>query len=218
VAQTAALMISLHSFLLFVTAVVVLVLLPGPDMAYMLARTVAQGRRAGLVAAIGINAGAYFHVIAAVLGLSAVLATSSTAFTAVKLAGAGYLIWIGIRAIASRSDNKLESGPSRAAASCSRIFWEGFLSDALNPKVAIFFLAFLPQFVNRSSDVSVPMQLLFLGVTSNVIAIAINVCLVVLAGTATRALRENTAWKKGLSKLAGGLFIALGLRLAGEKL
>jgi len=211
-------MISLHSYLLFIGAVVVLCLVPGPDMAYMLARTIAQGRRAGLVAAVGINAGGYFHVTAAVLGLSAVLAASSTAFTAVKLTGACYLIWIGIRTITSRSAKSPDSGPPRPVASYSRIFWEGFLSDALNPKVAVFFLAFLPQFVNRASDVSVPMQLLFLGVSCNVIAIGINLVLVALAGTATRAIRANNTWKTWLNKLVGGLFIALGLRLAGEKL
>lgn len=208
-------MITLHSYLLFMGAVAVLCLVPGPDMAYMLARTIAQGRRAGLIAAIGINAGGYLHVIAAVLGLSAVLATSSAAFTAVKLAGACYLIWIGIQTITSRSEKSSDFGSARPVASYARIFWEGFLSDALNPKVAIFFLAFLPQFVNRASDVSVPVQLLFLGVTCNVIAIGINVALVALAGTATRAIRVSNTWKMWLNKLAGGLFIALGLRLAG---
>src|SRR5215470_1590029 len=148
-----------HTYLLFIGAVVVLCVIPGPDMAYMLARTILQGRRAGLVAAVGINAGGYFHVTAAVLGLSAILATSSTAFTVVKWSGACYLIWIGVRTFSAKPDFSPDAQPQRTMASHTRIFWEGFLSDALNPKVAIFFLAFLPQFVDRASDMSVSKQL-----------------------------------------------------------
>src|SRR5688572_13969236 len=164
---------------IFIGAVVVLVLAPGPDMAYMLTRTIAQGRRAGVVAAIGINAGAYVHVLAAVLGLSAILATSSLAFTIVKWVGAGYLVWIGIQALASSASINLEeTAPTQA--SLGTIFWQGFLSDVLNPKVALFFLAFLPQFVDFGAG-NETRQLLILGVTGNVIAIAINLTLVYCA-------------------------------------
>jgi threonine/homoserine/homoserine lactone efflux protein len=211
--------LSPHTYLAFVAAVVVLCIVPGPDMAYLLGRTVAQGRRAGLVAAVGINAGGYAHVTAAVLGLSAILATSSVAFTVVKIAGAGYLMWIGIRTITSAAKQEADAAYNAAPASMRRIFVEGFLSDALNPKVAIFFLAFLPQFVDRSSGaVSVPVQLLILGVTCNVIAISINVVIVCLASAVTGALRARNAWKAWLNRLLGGLFVALGLRLAAEKL
>src|SRR5437667_5711866 len=120
-------MIDLHTYLLYIGAVVVLVIVPGPDMAYMLARTIAQGQKAGVLAAVGINVGAYVHVAAAILGLSAVLAASSMAFTAVKWLGACYLIWIGIQAITSKS------GPLSIGAGASEkldgraIFWQGFL-------------------------------------------------------------------------------------------
>ena len=210
--------ITLHAYALFLAAVVLLCIVPGPDMAYLLGRTITQGRRAGLVAAIGINAGAYAHVGAAVLGLSAILASSAVAFTIVKLVGACYLVWIGLRTIAAASGASSNSVARTPSATLRRIFWEGFLSDALNPKVSVFFLAFLPQFVDRSSPVSVPMQLLFLGVTCNVIAISINGVLVAIAGTVTRAIRANSAWRGWLNRALGGLFVTLGIRLAVQKL
>jgi threonine/homoserine/homoserine lactone efflux protein len=212
-------MIDLHTYLLFIGAVVVLVIVPGPDMAYMLARTIAQGQRAGVLAAVGINVGAYVHVAAAILGLSAVLATSSMAFSAVKWLGACYLIWIGIRAITSKS------GPLNVAVTGSvqlnrrAIFWQGFLSDVLNPKVAIFFLAFLPQFVDVNNHaISVTHQLLVLGVTSNVVAICINLLLVLFAGAATNSFRKNQRVVTWLNKIMGAVFVTLGIRLANEKL
>jgi len=212
-------MIDLHTYVLFIGAVVVLVIVPGPDMAYMLARTIAQGRKAGVLAAVGINVGAYVHVAAATLGLSAVLAASSIAFTAVKWLGACYLIWIGIQAITSKS------GPLSIGAGASEkldgraIFWQGFLSDVLNPKVAIFFLAFLPQFVDvNNPTMTVTQQLLLLGVTSNVVAICINLLLVHFASVATNSLRKNENVVTWLHKTMGAVFVALGIRLASEKL
>jgi len=210
-------MIELHTYVLFIGAVVLLVMAPGPDMAYMLGRTIAQGRKAGIVAAIGINAGAYVHVFAAVLGLSAILAASSFAFAAVKIIGACYLIWIGLRAIsATTGPADLEQNQSRKL-DYTAIFWQGFLSDVLNPKVAVFYLAFLPQFVDVGSA-NKTSQLLILGVTSNVIAVCINIALVCFASVATAKLRRNRKLSAWLNKAMGALFVALGLRLASEKL
>src|SRR5436190_14868484 len=143
-------MIEAHTYWIFVGAVVVLGLAPGPDMAYMLTRTIAQGRKAGVVAAVGINVGAYAHVLAAVAGLSAILATSSFAFTVVKWIGACYLVWIGIQALTKSASLALQGNAADPLA-LKTIFWQGFLSDLLNPKVALFFLAFLPQFVDYGS-------------------------------------------------------------------
>ena len=193
-----------------------LVLAPGPDMAYMLARTIAQGRRAGAVAAIGINVGAYVHVLAAILGLSAILATSSVAFTVVKWIGACYLVWIGIQALTQSARIHL-GNTSTADLKLRTIFWQGFLSDVLNPKVALFFLAFLPQFVTYGTGDEVK-QLLVLGVTGNVIAISINLMLVYFASAATARLRRNQRITRWLHRAVGGVFIALGVRLANEKL
>ena len=212
-------MIDLHTYLLFIGAVVVLVIAPGPDMAYMLTRTIVQGRRAGVLAAAGINAGAYVHVVAAVLGLTAILATSSIAFTVVKWMGACYLIWIGVQALVSKSGPiDLGDGQSRQL-NDKTIFWQGFLSDVLNPKVAIFFLAFLPQFVDVDShNATVTQQLLLLGVTGNVVAISINLVLVHFASIATAKLRKSRKLVTWLNRIAGAVFVGLGIRLANEKL
>ena len=174
-ANELGLIMELHTYLLFIGAVVILCAVPGPDMAYMLTRTIAQGRRAGLMAAIGINAGAYVHVCAAVFGLSAILAASSIAFTALKWIGACYLIYIGVRTLMSRPTPLTVDGAPTPVVSARRIFWEGFLCDALNPKVALFFLAFLPQFVIRDAALGVTAQLLLLGLTCNVVAICFNI-------------------------------------------
>ena len=212
-------MIDLHTYLLFVGAVIVLVIAPGPDMAYMLARTVAQGRRAGMLAAVGINVGAYVHVAASVVGLTAILASSALAFTVVKWIGATYLVGIGVQAILSKS-GAIALGQSLSnSLSYRRIFWQGFLSDVLNPKVAVFFLAFLPQFVDvHNESLSVTEQLLLLGVTGNVVAVALNIVIVCLAGAATTTLRRNEKVVAWLNKTAGAVFIGLGVRLSIEEL
>jgi threonine/homoserine/homoserine lactone efflux protein len=209
-------MIEPHTFWTFIGAVVILVLAPGPDMAYMLTRTIAQGRKAGAVAAIGINVGAYVHVLGAVLGLSAILAASSVAFTIVKWAGACYLVWIGLQALLRANRFNLKDGPS-VEPDLGTIFWQGFLSDVLNPKVALFFLAFLPQFVAFGSGNEFK-QLLLLGVTGNVVAILINLALVYFASAATASLRRNQSVTRWLHRATGAMFIALGIRLAHEKL
>jgi len=207
---------TLHSYLLFVGASIVLVLVPGPDMIYMLSRCIAQGRKAGLMAAIGFNLGGYAHLIAAVLGLSAVIATSVTAFTVVKWLGAGYLIYLGISTLRSKTgpinlDTRSVAGPS-----ATTILWQAFLSDVLNPKVAMFFLALLPQFVNATAP-HPTLRILLLGVTVNVIALVGNVILVLLSALVTASLRRNTTISAWLQRALGATFVALGLRLAVEK-
>lgn len=212
-------MIDLHTYFLFVCAAIVLVIVPGPDMAYMLARTVAQGRSAGFLAAAGVNAGAYVHVFASVIGLTAVLAASSVAFTALKWTGACYLVWIGVRALASKAASPGVEPEASTKQPRKAIFWQGFWSDVLNPKVAIFFLAFLPQFVDVTNPtMGVTQQLLLLGVTCNVIAICINLLLVCFASAMTSRLRKSQRAVAWLHKIMGSLFIALGIRLARERL
>jgi len=206
---------TLHSYLLFVLASIVLCIVPGPDMAFLLGRSIAQGRKAGVLAAVGINLGGYVHLTASILGLSAILAASSFAFTLVKWAGALYLIYLGIRALRTKAtDLQLDTSNSKPL-NHSAIFWQGFVSDVLNPKVAMFFLAFLPQFVDPHEN-PVP-QLLLLGLTVNMIAIVLNVLLVFLSSSLTRKLRGNGAINAWLHKAMGALFVALGLRLAAEK-
>jgi threonine/homoserine/homoserine lactone efflux protein len=204
-----------HSYWMFVVASVVLVLVPGPDMAYMLGRTVAQGPRAGVVAALGINTGAYLHLIAAVTGLSAILMTSALAFTMVKAAGAAYLVYLGVQMLLTArksegSEVRLKGASMRAA------FWQGFLSDALNPKVAVFYLAFLPQFVDPAGPKPL-LQILALGVTANMVALPINILLVLASSSLTSSLRRSARVGVLLKRALGLTFIGLGARLALER-
>ena len=208
---------TLEAYLLFVGASIVLCIVPGPDMIFLLGRTVAQGRKAGIIAALGINTGAYVHLLAAALGISAILATSALAFTILKWVGAAYLIYLGLKILISKQNALVIDSEKTATTKNTTIFWQGFLSDVLNPKVAIFFLAFLPQFVDAQSSNRL-LNIILLGCTVNVIAIIINVVLVLLAGMLTLKLRQNKKLSVWLNKILGGVFIALGLRLAKEKL
>ncbi len=207
---------SLHAYLLFVAASVVLVLVPGPDMAYMLTRTVAQGRRAGSMAALGINAGAYVHLAAAIVGLSALLLASATAFAVVKWAGAAYLCYLGVRALMSLEAVTNLTDSEMSGRSLRAIFWQGFWSDVLNPKVAIFYVALLPQFTDVQAG-HATLQLALLGVTGNMIAIAINLGLVAVAARLTGTLRRSERVALWLQRAMGVLFIGLGVRLAAQK-
>lgn len=212
-------MIDLHTYLMFIGAAFVLVIAPGPDMAYMLARTVAQGRAAGFLAAAGINAGAYVHVIASVVGLSAILAASSVAFTILKWVGACYLVWIGYRALTSNGGALNVEADKSVRLRRSTIFWQGFWSDVLNPKVAIFFLAFLPQFIDIDNQAfGVANQLLLLGVTCNVVAICTNLVLVCFASAMTNRLRKSGRLVAWMHKAMGAVFVGLGVRLASQRL
>lgn len=206
-------MMSLHTYLLFVVAAVGLILVPGPDMIYMLGRCVAQGRKAGILSAIGFNLGSFVHLTAAVLGLSAILATSATAFTVVKWVGAGYLIYLGISAFFGKSGPLAIEGRETGSRNGRTILWQAFLSDVLNPKVALFFLALLPQFVDRSAA-HPTLQIILLGVTVNAIGLPTNILLACCSARVTEALRRNQSASQWLQRGLGALFVALGLRIA----
>ena len=207
---------SLHSYLLFVLAALALVLAPGPDMLYMLGRCVAQGRRAGILSALGFSLGGLVHISAAVLGLSAILAASATAFTVVKWVGAAYLIYLGMTTL-WRRPAPLAVDAQAAAVRGRTILWQAFLSDVLNPKVALFFLALLPQFVERDAP-HPALQILLLGLTVSVIALPTNILIVCCADRITGSLRRNASASLWLRKGLGVLFIALGLRIAAERI
>lgn len=209
-------MMSLHTYLLFVVAAFALILVPGPDMIYMLGRCVAQGRKAGILSAIGFNLGSYVHLTAAVLGLSAILATSALAFTVVKWVGAAYLIYLGISALCSKAGPLAIGGRETGSRSGRTILWQAFLSDVLNPKVALFFLALLPQFVDRNAA-HPTLQIILLGVTVNAIGLPTNIALACCSAWVTGALRRNQSASQWLGRGLGALFVALGLRIAVEK-
>ena len=203
----------IHDLWLFVLSGLLLNVTPGPDTLYIVGRSSAQGRRAGAVAALGIGAGVLVHVCAAALGLSAILAASATAFTAVKIIGAAYLVYVGISLIRSKS-----TAPSAAVASGNRpistrnIFLQGFLTNVLNPKVALFFLAFLPQFV-LSDAPSKPLAFLFLGVIFDFNGTLWNLF---VAWSTARLSRVATGerFRRWFNRSVGGLFVLVGIRLA----
>ncbi|MDB5454264.1 MAG: hypothetical protein JWO33_2842 [Caulobacteraceae bacterium] len=205
-----------HSYLLFCGASLVLCASPGPDMIYLLSRCVAQGRRVGVVAALGINAGSYVHLLAAVTGLSAILATSAAAFTVVKWVGAAYLVFLGVRVLTGRSKPLTITGEGLRGSDLKAVFWQGFLSDALNPKVALFFLALLPQFLPAGSTHRIR-DLLLLGMTCIVIGLAFNLCLAMASARVTSGLRRRPRATGWLQKGMGAMFVGIGVSIAAER-
>jgi threonine/homoserine/homoserine lactone efflux protein len=207
-------MLGIHDLWLFVISGLVLSLAPGPDLAYVIARSAQFGWRGGAVATFGVSTGCLVHVFGCAIGLSALLAASVTAFMLVKWAGAAYLCFIGIRMVLSRDGASAGGSPDEARAiSLSKVFWQGALTDALNPKVALFFLAFLPQFVSAEA----PHQALaFLVLGTIFIANGTLVCLGYAAVAATAASRIRTFGrvKSWINRALGGTFVYLGARMA----
>jgi RhtB (resistance to homoserine/threonine) family protein len=200
-------------WLVFFTAALALNLSPGPDLMYVLSRTVAQGTRVGLASAAGVSTGALVHVAAASVGLSALLATSAAAFSVVKYVGAAYLVYLGVQALRSKGSALQPSERKIAVVKPWQAFRQGVLVDVLNPKVAIFFMAFLPQFV-RPGHGSASLQLLQLGVLVIVVAVAVDSTFVCVAARTTEYLRRRPRTSVWLDRLLGSLFIGLGIRLA----
>jgi len=202
----------IHDYWLFVLSGILLNLTPGQDTFFILGNSLGAGRRAGVAAALGIAAGSIVHTLAAALGLSAILATSATAFTVVKLLGAAYLIYIGVRALSSRTllPETLVTGDAVVA---RLAFRRGIVTNLLNPKVALFFLAFLPQFIDPASDRKVEAFLL-LGATFITTGVSWCLVLAVAAARFRDLLLRRRATGSVLSRTAGVIFIVLGLRLA----
>jgi threonine/homoserine/homoserine lactone efflux protein len=196
----------------FLIAAVLLNLSPGPDMAFILAQTARNGQRSGFAAMFGVWTGVFLHVLLAALGLSAILATSATAFTVVKWSGAAYLIWLGVQAYRSDGASYSSSTDIRQLSNI-RIFQQGVLVAVLNPKVAIFFLAFLPQFVVDGAG-PVSAQLFLHGTLIIVVATLIEPPLVILGSKLTRYLGQNSRVAAWMERGLGTLFIGLGIRLA----
>ena len=208
-------MFGIHDFGLFLAAGALLNLTPGPDTAYILGRTVAQGREAGIASALGICVGSIFHTCAAALGLSAILATSAVAFTTIKLLGVAYLLFLGIKMILDQTKHlSLPSNFHRRTIAAA--FRQGVFTNVLNPKVALFFLAFLPQFIDPASNVKV-LAFLTLGLTFVTTGTIWCLVLAWFASAFTERLRENQTVGQWLNRAAGALFLFLGVRLATTK-
>jgi threonine/homoserine/homoserine lactone efflux protein len=200
-----------ETVLVFMAAALALNLTPGPDMLYVTARSVSGGRAAGVVSALGIAAGILVHIAALALGLAALLAAVPLAYDVLRIAGAIYLIALGLRLLAR--PRAAQGATPLAAARMRTVFAQAVLTNVLNPKVALFFLAFLPQFVDRTAGAAVP-QVLFLGLLFDVQGTLVNIAVALAASRGTAWLRANQRAASVLQRLTGGIFVGLGVRLA----
>lgn len=200
----------LNSLLLFLAAGLALNFTPGPDMLYVAARGASEGRAAGIVSALGIGAGTLVHIALVALGLAALLSAVPVAYLVVRLGGALYLIYLGIRALRSQASLALERVEP---ASLGVVFRQGVITNVLNPKVALFFLAFLPQFVDPSRG-NPALQVVALGLLFDITGTLVNLAVALGSSRAAASLRGSGRAAAVLHKVTGVLFIGLGLRLA----
>jgi len=204
-------LIAPSSLVLFMTGAMLLLLVPGPAVLYITSRSIGLGRAAGLVSAMGIAVGTLFHVAAATLGLSALLVSSATAFQFVKYAGAAYLIYLGIRTLRGGDTAMLDASNGRR--NLGSIFGQGVLVNLLNPKTALFFLAFLPQFVDPARG-HATLQIFELGVLFALMGWVSDSVWATIAGTFGTRLRGNVRLRSTQRKISGGVLIALGVASA----
>ncbi len=200
-------------WLLFLSATIAINITPGPDMIYILSKTIAQGRKIGIASSLGVCSGSLVHIFAAAFGLSAILATSAMAFSVVKYVGAAYLIYLGIQALRAKGISFSIPVNKHEQSTFWKTFRQGALIDILNPKVAIFFMAFLPQFV-RPELGHAPAQILILGFLVNLVGLLIESVLVLTAAQTTNFFRNNNKFSTLLDRVLGSMFIGLGIRLA----
>ena len=198
------------TFALFIAAALVLLVVPGPSVLYIVARSIEGGRTAGLVSVLGVQTGALVHIAFATLGLSAILASSALAFSVVKWLGAIYLVWLGLKRIfgSDEEENEIPVEPARL----SRVFSQGVIVNTLNPKTALFFLAFLPQFVDPARGPAWT-QILLLGATFVILALGSDGLYALLSGTAGGWLQhrmKGASLRRGQRLVSGGILIALG--------
>jgi threonine/homoserine/homoserine lactone efflux protein len=198
---------------LFIVSGLLLNITPGPDSLFIMARSATQGWRAGFVACWGIGAGVFVHVFAASLGLSALLATSATAFAVVKVIGAAYLVWIGVGMLRAKGDSPQAVDAAPRSLRYRDIFRQGFLTNVLNPKVALFFLAFVPQFIAPDAP-SKPLAFIVLGVIFDFNGMLWCHALALFTAFASRKLKVGAAVGRWLNRTMGAVFVALGAKLA----
>jgi threonine/homoserine/homoserine lactone efflux protein len=208
-------MFGIHDFGLFLAAGILLNLTPGPDTAYILGRSIALGREAGIASALGISVGTVLHTCAAALGLSAILATSAVTFGAIKLLGGAYLVFLGLKMMLKRSGQLTLPTNFRRRTSVAA-FRQGILTNVLNPKVALFFLAFLPQFIDPASNAKV-VAFLTLGLTFVTTGTLWVLILAWFAPVFSEHLRTNEITGRWLNRATSALFVFLGARLATSK-
>ena len=209
-------------WLLFAAAGLLLNLTPGPDVLYIVTQGMRSGARAGMVAALGITAGCFVHIFAAALGVSALMAASATAFSVLKWLGAAYLVYVGIRMVLARAPSEGDQNAMYSIANNRRntvatalksLFFQGFWTNALNPKVALFFLAFVPQFITPTIE-NKPLAFLLLGLLFNFNALWVNIGWALAAAWMARRLGALQRGMYKLERVAGVMFIGFGLNLA----
>jgi threonine/homoserine/homoserine lactone efflux protein len=208
-------MLGIHDFALFVAAGLLLNITPGPDLLYVVGRSTAQGARAGAAAALGIGVGCFVHIAAAALGLSAILAASATAFSIVKIVGAAYLVYVGLSILwnlRKPADSGAMTRTSLETAQLRTVFTQGFLTNALNPKVALFFLAFVPQFIDADAA-NKALAFLLLGLVFNFTGTIWNLLVAWFTARTLGGLRASRAGR-WLNGCIGATFVYLGVRLA----
>jgi threonine/homoserine/homoserine lactone efflux protein len=203
----------IHHFWLFALASFLLNITPGNDMIYVASRSAAQGVRAGIVSSLGIMAGCLVHLGAAAAGLSVLLARSAMAFDVIKYVGAGYLVYLGVKTLFNRKVADFGSAESAAPASYRRLFLQGVLTNVLNPKVALFFLAFLPQFIDVRGQ-HAGEAILLLGAWFDVGGTLVNVAVAVLFGRVGAWMRQHKRWMRVQEKVTGLVLVALGIKVA----
>jgi threonine/homoserine/homoserine lactone efflux protein len=196
---------------LFLVAAMMLTLAPGPDNIYVLTRGIAQGKKAGLVAALGFSSGLFFHTLLAMLGFAAIIKAYPAAYHFLQYAGAAYLVYLGIRTLRSAASMSLDA--TMAPVSLSRIYWQSVIANILNPKVTLFFIAFLPQFINVQAG-HVAWQMLLLAVVFILQALAIFSAIAFFSGIVGAYFKRQARAALYLNRLAGCAFVGLGIRIA----
>lgn len=201
----------IDNFWVFALTGLILNLTPGNDMIYVMARSSGQGVKAGIVSSLGIMAGCLVHIIAAVVGISALIAQSAIAFDIIKYIGAAYLIYLGVKTLLKKK-NVVELETALPHLSYRKIFWQGVITNMLNPKVALFFLAFLPQFIDPFKNTA--LQILFLGVWFNIVGTLVNILVAILFGKIGAFLLRSPGFLKWQERMIGLVLIALGIKVA----
>lgn len=209
-------MFGIHDLALFMVSGLLLNILPGPDSLLIMTRSATQGWRAGVAASLGIGTGTIVHVLAAALGMSAILATSATAFTVVKFVGAAYILYMAIGLLRARSSTTAQAAPSVTPLPYRKIFAQGVLTNVLNPKVALFFLAFVPQFIDADAP-NKALAFIILGSIFNINGMLWCCGLALFTAFASARLKVSQTVSLWLNRITGGLFVWLAIKLAVSK-
>lgn len=208
-------MFGIINYKLFILSSILLNLTPGADTIYILGKGISKGKKAAIISALGISAGCLVHTVLAAFGLSAVLSKSILAFNIIKWLGAGYLIYLGIKSFKSKGFDVNESDDGKEI-SFKKIFTEGVMTNVLNPKVALFFLSFMPQFIGQNSSYG-PLPFLVLGITFVISGTIWCQILAISSSVMTQKLKENPKFSNLLNRVTGIMFVALGIKLLKAK-